>query len=61
MLYDGVEEVIVNKLEETAQILDEKNSDVLVDSIIREWEDHVTKMGMIRDILMYMVKLVFSL
>jgi len=56
MLYDGVEEVIVNKLEETAQILDEKNSDVLVDSIIREWEDHVTKMGMIRDILMYMDK-----
>eukprot|EP00494_Astrolonche_serrata_P004875 UN04890 len=56
MLYNGVKKVIEEKLERTAKKINECNNDVLIDLIINEWEDHVTKMGMIRDILMYMDK-----
>lgn len=56
LLYDGVEEVIVDKLNKTSGKMLAQNNDVLIDGIINEWEDHITKMGMIRDILMYMDK-----
>jgi len=56
LLYNGVEQVIVEKLNEIAIIVSDKNNDILVDSIIFQWEDHQMKMGMIRDILMYMDK-----
>ncbi|SPQ95577.1 unnamed protein product (mitochondrion) [Plasmodiophora brassicae] len=57
LLYDGVAQTILDKLESIAQTkIDNASDDQLLRVLTAEWEKHKLIMTMIRDVLMYMDK-----
>ncbi|CAD7965133.1 unnamed protein product [Amoebophrya sp. A120] len=54
LLYNGVEEVIRDHLQETSGNVTNATNENLLETIKLQWDDHKTTMVMIRDILMYM-------
>lgn len=55
-LYNGVKDVITERLSAEARIVAEAVEDEdFVTQLRRKWEDHCVFMNMFRDILMYMV------
>lgn len=60
LLYQGVTECVTHKLMSTATTVTSASNDLLLEVIVREWDMHKLMMSMIRDILMYMVRLAFT-
>jgi len=56
MLYRGVEECVKERMRRVAQQLQATSDASLLDSLVSCWDDHKLKMGMLKDILMYMDK-----
>jgi cullin 3 len=57
LLYDGVIGVITEHLEETAVEVAGAPDDQLLIVLNQKWSDHQVIMTMVRDILMYMVRI----
>jgi cullin 3 len=56
LLYEGVCEVVAAQLNGTTQSVLDAHADLLLDRIVEAWNYHKLIMTMIRDILMYMVR-----
>ena len=57
MLYDGVRECVEERLKGIAHTVSQASDEALIETIVKEWNLHKIIMTMIRDILMYMVRL----
>lgn len=56
-LYQGLKDVVDTHLKEVAESVSGANDDNFLVSLQQAWQDHTQSMLMIRDILMYMVRL----
>jgi len=54
-LYRGVEEVIEQRMRQSAAEVAQASDAFLLERLVAAWDDHKLKMSMMRDILMYMV------
>jgi len=60
MLYTGVKECVVTKLRDTARIVASAATERLIEESVAQWDTHRKIMGMIADVLMYLVRLRFA-
>mmetsp|Transcript_32787 Transcript_32787/g.101575 ORF Transcript_32787/g.101575 Transcript_32787/m.101575 type:complete len:147 (+) Transcript_32787:82-522(+) len=60
LLYDGVKELVESQLRAVADIVVASPDEQLLNQICKGWREHQVTMVMVRDILMYMDRTLFS-